>query len=323
MARKSFSVPKGPHKRARGTYLASLTDHRPPESPKTPNPRLRLTLIVGAVWLLIAGIIVFTHWLSELPNTANLLAYEPGNDITVLDLKGRMVARRGLTSGEKITVGELPDYVGNAFIAVEDRRFRSHFGIDPWGLARAAYADLTEGAYVQGGSTLTQQLAKNLFLKPDRTVERKIEEAILAVYLEARYSKDEILTLYLNRVYFGAGVYGISGASERFFAKPARELTLKEAAILAGSVKAPSRYNPEASPAAAAMRASIVLEAMQDEKFIDTKERKVAEAAKPKVVRSFGTPSSGYFVDFVVSQDRKSTRLNSSHELKSRMPSSA
>src|SRR6185369_4393487 len=184
MARKAFSVPKGPHKRARGTYVASLTDYRSPDEPPNPekprNTRLRITLMLAAIWLLIGGIIVFTHWLSELPNTANLLAYEPGNDITVLDAKGRMIARRGLTSGEQVTVGELPDYVGNAFIAVEDRRFRSHLGIDPWGLARAFYADITQGAYVQGGSTLTQQLAKNLFLKPDRTVERKIEEAILA-----------------------------------------------------------------------------------------------------------------------------------------------
>jgi penicillin-binding protein 1A len=306
MARKSFSVPKGPHKRARGTYVASLTDYRSPDEPPNPekprNTRLRITLMLAAIWLLIGGIIVFTHWLSELPNTANLLAYEPGNDITVLDAKGRMIARRGLTSGEQVTVGELPDYVGNAFIAVEDRRFRSHLGIDPWGLARAFYADITQGAYVQGGSTLTQQLAKNLFLKPDRTVERKIEEAILAVYLEARYTKDEILALYLNRVYFGAGTYGIGAASERFFGKPARELNLKEAAILAGSVKAPSRYNPEASAEAANMRAALVLEAMQESNFIDAKERKLAQAAKPKVAHNFATPGAGYFVDFVVSQ---------------------
>src|SRR5882724_5850713 len=203
MARKSFSVPNGPRKRARGTYRVPVVVHEPlDEPPKRGGSRLRITLIVGAIWLVFAGIILFSHWFSELPNTANLLAYEPGNDITVLDVKGRMIARRGLTQGEKIAVGELPDYVGNAFIAVEDRRFRYHFGIDPWGLARAAYADAVEGAYVQGGSTLTQQLAKNLFLKPDRTMERKIEEALLAVYLEGRYSKDEILTLYLNRVYF-------------------------------------------------------------------------------------------------------------------------
>jgi penicillin-binding protein 1A len=213
-----------------------------------------------------------------------------------------MIARRGLTSGEKVAMGELPDYVGNAFIAVEDRRFRYHFGIDPMGLMRAAYVDAMQGAFVQGGSTLTQQLAKNLFLKPDRTFSRKMEEAILAVYLETRYSKDEILTLYLNRVYFGAGVYGLGAASERFFGKPARELSLTEAAILAGSVKAPSRYNPEASPDAALARAALVLGTMEEAGFIDHGARLVAASTRPKIAHSFATPGAGYFVDYIVSQ---------------------
>jgi penicillin-binding protein 1A len=199
-------------------------------------------------------------------------------------------------------VVELPDYVGNAFIAIEDRRFRYHFGIDPMGLARAAFTDAAHGSYVQGGSTLTQQLAKNLFLKPDRTFKRKIEEAVLAIYLETRYSKDEILTLYLNRVYFGAGVYGIGAASERFFEKGARELTLPEAAILAGSVKAPSRYNPQASSEAAQGRANLVLDAMEDAGFIAHPARVAAEATRPKIAHSFATPGAGYFVDYVVSQ---------------------
>ena len=287
----------------RGIHVARPPGGEPPRKlPKPKNRRLRTTLIVAAAWLLVAGAILFAHWFSDLPNTANLFAYEPGNDVTVLDAKGRMIARRGLTQGESIKVGALPPYVGNAFIAVEDRRFRAHWGIDPWGLMRAAYTDWREGAYVQGGSTLTQQLAKNLFLKPDRTFERKIEEAILAVYLETRYSKDEILTLYLNRVYFGAGVYGIEAASERFFGKPARQLTLPEAAILAGSVKAPSRYNPEASPKASFARASLVLEAMEEQNFIDAKQRKEATASHPKIAHSFATPGAGYFVDFVISQ---------------------
>ena len=302
MARKHPPVPDGPRDRAHMTHGAAQTEPDRAAGPSARRFRLRAVLIVAAAWLVFAGGILFFHWFSELPNTANLLAYEPGNDITVLDAKGRMIARRGLTQGAEVAVGELPPYVGNAFIAVEDRRFRYHFGIDPMGLARAAYADLKEGAFVQGGSTLTQQLAKNLFLKPDRTLERKIEEAILAVYLELRYSKDEILTLYLNRVYFGAGVYGIGAASERFFAKPARQLTLTEAAILAGSVKAPSRYNPEASPDAALARASLVLQAMEDSGFIDARARRAAAATRPKIAHSFATPGAGYFVDYVVSQ---------------------
>src|SRR6266566_2771085 len=302
MARKNPPVPDSARNRARGANHGP----QPSDSAKKPRRRLssrtRATLIVAAVWVVFTGGIVLSYWLSDLPDTANLLAYEPGNDISVLDAKGRMIARRGLTQGEKVAMGALPDYIGNAFIAVEDRRFRHHFGIDPWGLARAAYADVAQGALVQGGSTLTQQLAKNLFLKPDRTFRRKIEEAILAVYLETRYSKDEILTLYLNRVYFGAGVYGLGAASERFFGKPARELTLTEAAILAGSVKAPSRYNPEASPDAAFSRASLVLGAMEENGFIDHRARLAAASTRPRIAHSFATPGAGYFVDYVVSQ---------------------
>ena len=270
--------------------------------PVQTRARWRAAAIVASLWLIIAGAIALSYWISDLPNTADLFVYEPGSDITVLDAKGRMIARRGLTQGEKVAVGSLPDYVGNAFIAVEDRRFRHHFGIDPIALVRATYADATHRAFVQGGSTLTQQLAKNLFLKPDRTFRRKIEEAILAVYLETRYTKDEILTQYLNRVYFGAGVYGIEAASERFFDKSARELSLTEAAMLAGSVKAPSRYNPETSPDDALSRASIVLDAMESAGFVGHAARVAAAAQRPKIVRSFATPGAGYFVDDVISQ---------------------
>ena len=274
-------------------------DDQPPDPPK--RSLLKFTLLVGLIWTLFVGGLVFSYWLKDIPNTANLLAYDPGSDITLLDAKGRVIARRGFTQGESVKVGELPDYVGNAFIAVEDRRFRSHFGIDPWGLGRALVADISHGGFVQGGSTLTQQLAKNLFLKPDRTLKRKIEEAVLAVYLETRYSKNEILTLYLNRVYFGAGVFGIEAASQRYFGKPARELSLTEAALLAGAVKAPSRYNPQASPDAAMIRAAVVLSAMEGAGFIDAKTRTSAAATRPKIMHGSATPGAGYFIDYAVS----------------------
>ena len=302
MARIDPPVSQPERNQARGTSPAPRASDAPGKPRRRLGSKSRATLIVAAIWVLFAGGVVFSYWLSDLPDTRNLLAYVPGNDISVLDAKGRMIARRGLTSGEKVAMGELPDYVGNAFIAVEDRRFRYHFGIDPMGLMRAAYVDAMQGAFVQGGSTLTQQLAKNLFLKPDRTFSRKMEEAILAVYLETRYSKDEILTLYLNRVYFGAGVYGLGAASERFFGKPARELSLTEAAILAGSVKAPSRYNPEASPDAALARAALVLGTMEEAGFIDHGARLVAASTRPKIAHSFATPGAGYFVDYIVSQ---------------------
>ena len=156
------------------------------------------------------------------------------------------------------------------------------------------------GHVVQGGSTLTQQLAKNLFLSPSRTFDRKMQEAMLALYLESRYSKNQILTLYLNRVYFGAGVYGIEAAAQKFFGKHASELTLTEAAMLAGSVKAPARYNPLADTDAGLARAQVVLQAMQDAGFIDENTRALAAATRPRIQRATGTPGSGWFADWVV-----------------------
>ena len=175
----------------------------------------------------------------------NIPEREPG--IMLLASDGSVLAERGAFFGDAVRIDELPPYVPQAIIAVEDRRFRSHFGIDPFGIARALYANYRAGGTVQGGSTITQQLAKNLFLKPERTLERKVQEAILAVWLESKFSKDEILQLYMNRVYFGAGATGIDKAAQKFFGKSARDVNLSEAAVLAAVLKAPSRYNPIAS----------------------------------------------------------------------------
>jgi penicillin-binding protein 1A len=283
----------------RGIYLPD--EPRAHAEPPRRRSSLRFAVIAALTCLCFVIGLAFSYWLSELPDSTNLLAYEPGKDITLIDAKGHTIARRGLTQGEKVEVGELPSYVGNAFIAIEDRRFRSHFGIDPVGLARAAYTDFARGGFVQGGSTLTQQLAKNLFLRPDRTLNRKIEEALLAIRLENVYSKDEILTLYLNRVYFGAGVYGIEAASERFFGKPARQLSLIEAAVLAGSVKAPSRFNVAVSAEAALSRAVVVLDAMVEAGFIDSDTREAAAKTKPTIPRDLATPGAGYFIDYAIS----------------------
>ena len=255
-----------------------------------------------AAWALIFGAVFWSHFLSDLPDVSQLLVKGTSRDITVLDDQGRLIARRGLTQGARVDVSKLPSFVPNAFIAIEDRRFRSHFGLDPVGLGRAALENMIAGHVRQGGSTLTQQLAKNLFLDPNRTFERKIQEAMLALYLESRYTKDQILTLYLNRVYFGAGVYGIDAASQRFFGKPADKLTLPEAAMLAGSVKAPARFNPLADADASMARAGVVLRAMEDAGFIDDKTRAEAQATRPRIVRGAGTPGSGYFVDWIISR---------------------
>ncbi|MGQ0740792.1 MAG: transglycosylase domain-containing protein [Alphaproteobacteria bacterium] len=260
------------------------------------------SLAVAAIWALLAGGLFLSHWLSELPETAGLLARAPSHDVTILDVKGRAISRRGFARGDFVHTRELPGHVPAAFIAIEDRRFRSHFGVDPIGLMRAAWANMLAADIVQGGSTITQQLAKNLFLRPERTLKRKIQEALLAMYLESRYSKDEILTLYLNRVYFGAGVYGIEAASEKFFGKPAPLLTLTEAAILAGSVKAPARFNPANDADGALARAALVLGVMRDQGFIDGSTAREASATRPKINHGLATPNAGYFVDFALSQ---------------------
>lgn len=253
-------------------------------------------------WGLIFGAVFWSRFLSDLPDVNKLLVKGQSHDVTVLDDRGHLIVRRGLTQGARVDIARLPSYVPNAFIAIEDRRFRSHLGLDPIGLVRAAFENMLAGHVRQGGSTLTQQLAKNLFLDSNRTYERKMQEAMLAVYLESRYSKDQILTLYLNRVYFGAGVYGIEAAAQRFFDKPAEKLTLPEAAMLAGTVKAPARYNPLADTDASLARAAIVLRAMEEAGFISDRMRLEAEATRPKIARGSGTPGSGYFADWVISQ---------------------
>ena len=278
-------------------------DVGPDHEPKRPRRRsmARVALFIGLFWAVFAGGAVVYSWISDFPDAANLLVYDPGSDVTLVDVEGRTIARRGHNQGQVIALDALPAHVGNAFVAIEDRRFRYHFGIDVWGLGRATVANISAGSVVQGGSTLTQQLAKNLFLKPERTLKRKFDEAILALYLESRYTKDEILTLYLNRVYFGAGVYGVEAAAERFFSKPASKLTLTEAAILAGSVKAPSRYNPDASPEAAMARAGLVLNAMAAQGYVGEAQAAKASGAKPKIATRMATPGAGYFVDYAVS----------------------
>ncbi len=162
----------------------------------------------------------------------------------------------------------LPPYLPKAFIAIEDRRFYSHRGVDPFGIGRAALANVLRQGVSQGGSTITQQLAKNLFLTQERTLSRKIQELVLAFWLERKFSKVEILELYLNRVYFGAGAYGVEAAAQRYFGKSARQLTLSEAAMLAGLVKSPSRLSPTRNPDGAERRAQTVLLAMADSKAV-------------------------------------------------------
>jgi penicillin-binding protein 1A len=297
-----------PHLRKRVQAAAEHASKASYSSRPVQKPKRKRTwpyaLALICAWGLIVGAVFLFHWISELPDTNNLLLKGPSHDITIVDRNGRLIARKGLTQGATVAARDLPSFVPNAFIAIEDRRFRDHIGLDVIGLVRAALENMAAGHVVQGGSTITQQLAKNLFLEPDRTFDRKAQEALLALYLESRYSKDQILTLYLNRVYFGAGTFGIEAASERFFGKPATELSLKEAAILAGSVKAPAKFNPLGGPKAAEARAATVLRAMADAGFIDERTRGIAAATPPRIVRANGTPGSGYFADWAVGRIR-------------------
>ena len=201
------------------------------------------TGVIG-VWGLVALGGLVAYYAYDLPDVAQIAAANRAPSVTLLAADGSVLANYGELYGEAIDVGDLPPNVPRAVIAVEDRRFYDHGGVDVFGLARAMLANIRAGRIVQGGSTITQQLAKNLFLKPDRTLRRKVREVLLAFWLERKFTKDQILTLYLNRVYFGAGTYGVDAAARRYFGKPAKDLTLYEGAVLAGLLKAPSRYNP-------------------------------------------------------------------------------
>jgi penicillin-binding protein 1A len=273
-----------------------------PSVASRPRSTWPYALALLCVWIVIIGAVVCFRWFSQLPDTRDLLARAPSADITLIDARGRTIARRGLIYGRIIDSRRLPSYVPNAFIAIEDKRFREHIGLDPIGLARAAAENFIAGHVVQGGSTLTQQLAKNLFLESRRSMDRKFHEAFLALYLESRFSKDQILTLYLNRIYFGAGVYGIEAAAERFFGKSATMLSLPEAAMLAGSVKAPARFNPLADADASLARSATVLRAMEDAGFLSHATRLAEASVRPQVQRASSTPGSGYFVDWVIAQ---------------------
>jgi penicillin-binding protein 1A len=220
--------------------------------------------------------------------------------VLILGLNGATLATRGDMGGAEVPLRELPDYVPKAFVAIEDRRFYSHHGIDPWGILRAGVRDVLHRGATQGGSTLTQQLAKNLFLTQERTVTRKLQEAVLALWLEHKFSKAQILELYLNRVYFGSGAYGIEAAAQRYFGKSARKLTLPEAAMLAGLVQAPSRLAPSRNPDGAERRAGMVIAAMADLKMIGDEAAKRALITPARAIKPSGGGSVNYVADWVM-----------------------
>ncbi|WP_298967157.1 PBP1A family penicillin-binding protein [uncultured Methylobacterium sp.] len=262
--------------------------------------RLAYGTVVLGLWALVAVAGLVAYHASQLPPIDQLAVPKRPPNIAILASDGSLLANRGETGGRTVSIKELPPYLPRAFVAIEDRRFYTHFGIDPIGIARAIGQNLTRRGVAQGGSTLTQQLAKNLFLTQERTASRKIQEAILALWLEHTYTKDEILELYLNRVYFGAGAYGVEAAAQRYFAKPAKNVTLAEAAMLGGLVQAPSRLAPNRNLPAAQARAAQVLAAMQELGFAKTGDVQVALASPAKPVRAANGGSANYVADLVM-----------------------
>jgi penicillin-binding protein 1A len=295
------------------------TPSDPPERPERPVPRKRKkgggkrrkasgfsfgrTLYWGAVaslWLVIAaigGIIAIGIYL---PPIQSLEIPQRPPSVQITDFNGRLLATRGEFYGGPVSLKELPKHVPQAFIAIEDRRFYSHWGVDPIGVSRAVFANLMRRSVAQGGSTITQQLAKNLFLTQERTLTRKVQELALAFWLEGKFNKTEILELYLNRVYFGAGAYGIEAAAQRYFGKPAKKLSVAEAAMLAGLVRSPSRLAPSHNPDGAQRRAQIVLGAMAEMNFISDETAKAAMLKPAHAVKSTGGGSAQYAADWVM-----------------------
>lgn len=259
-------------------------------------------VLVFAVWAGI-GLCGLVAWYAmELPGIIEKPGFERKPAITLRDENGQTIARYGELKGNFVNVQELPPHMVYAVLAIEDRRFYQHFGLDPMGLARAVVRNTAEGRVVQGGSTITQQLAKNLFLSRERTLKRKIQEAMLALWLEYKLTKDEIISAYLNRVYLGAGTYGIEAAAQTYFQKSARDVTLREAATLAGLLKAPSRYSPASNPRLAQQRANTVIAAMKDAGYISESEASHETVKIPVPTEKPGGAdgdSVRYFTDWV------------------------
>ncbi|WP_440635879.1 transglycosylase domain-containing protein [Bradyrhizobium sp. PUT101] len=254
---------------------------------------------VLSLWGGIAVIAVVVYVGAHLPPIQSLEIPKRPPTIQIVGMDGSMLAQRGEMAGANVSLKDLPPYLPKAFIAIEDRRFYSHFGIDPVGILRALVTNVLHRGVSQGGSTLTQQLAKNLFLTQERTMQRKLQEAELAIWLERKHSKDEILELYLNRVYFGSGAYGVEAAAQKYFGKSAKNVTLAEAAMLAGLVKSPSRLAPNRNPEGAEARAQIVLGAMADAKFITDAQAKASIGHPSYNVKPAGAGTVNYVADWI------------------------
>jgi penicillin-binding protein 1A len=238
----------------------------------------------------------------EIDSFEDLKASPNGQMIRIRAADGTVIQSLGPSFGRWLTINQLPSEMKDAMVAVEDRRYYMHPGVDPIGITRSFYARAVKGRWTQGGSTITQQLARNIYLNSNKEFGRKIREIILALAMETKFSKDQILELYLNKVYFGGGAYGIDAASRKFFDHGAENISLAEAAIIAGLVKAPSRYAPTADAQAAVDRAEVVVAVMQDAGMITATEAAGVKPADVKLAAESPQDSVRYFTDWILPQ---------------------
>ncbi|WP_299646084.1 transglycosylase domain-containing protein [Sphingomonas bacterium] len=249
-------------------------------------------LVIAIIWLAVTA-----------PLSRSLLPPTPPS-VTLTAADGTPIARRGAIIGAPVDASKLPDHVTQAFLAIEDRSFQSHWGISLKGIARAAWSNVGAGGVRQGGSTITQQLAKNAFLDSDRTAARKLREVMIAFWLEAWLSKNEILSRYLSNVYFGDNVYGMRAAAKHYFGRTPERLNIGQAAMLAGLVKAPSRLAPTGNLSGARKRQALVVAAMVDADFLTPAQARVVQPQRVLATRPVGLPSGTYFADWVLPEAR-------------------
>ncbi len=260
--------------------------------------------MLACVWAVIGVTVLVIYYAFDLPDVDTLYDLKRRPEISMVDGAGGRLVSYGDIYRQALRIQDLPKYLPQAVIATEDRRFYTHFGIDPWGMGRAMVVNLMAGRVRQGGSTITQQLAKNVFLTHERSIKRKVQEFLLALWLEHKFSKDQILTMYLNRVYLGAGTHGVDAAAQRYFGRSAREVSLFQAALLAGLLRAPSRLNPVRNPKAAVRRTRVVLGAMVDAGYITRKQARAAIRRKGLVAPSQSGAGARYFSDWVLEKAR-------------------
>jgi penicillin-binding protein 1A len=259
--------------------------------------------VVGTIWTGFFALLFLAWCAFDLPGPERLNDLKRQPSVALLAADGSLLASYGDLYGDSVRLADLPPYLPAAVLATEDRRFYDHFGVDLRGVARALYINIREGDTVQGGSTITQQVAKNLFLTPARSLHRKGQEMLLALWLERTFTKDQILELYLNRVYFGAGTYGVDAAAKKYFGRSARDVTIYQAAMLAGLLKAPSRFNPFNDKALAKSRAELVIRNMVAAgQLTEPEASAISEASTPSVSAQASNQIGQHFADWVIDQ---------------------